>query len=84
MSGNLTVSPGARKEGRALGAGSLLYLPSRLEEAFSETHIHDPAWVASVEAADSPIRPSVENRQPQHVVGKNKDARSWRPPAEVK
>ncbi len=36
MSGNLTVSPGARKEGRALGAGSLLYLPSRLEEAFSE------------------------------------------------
>jgi hypothetical protein len=37
VSGNLTVSPGARKEGRALGAGSL-YLPSYLEVAFSESN----------------------------------------------
>jgi hypothetical protein len=58
------------------------YSPTFQEEAFSDTHIHDPAWIASVEAADTPIRPSVENCQPQHVVGKNKDARSWRRPAE--
>jgi hypothetical protein len=37
VSGNLTVSPGARKEGRALGAGSL-YLPSCREVAFSESN----------------------------------------------
>ena len=36
MSGNVTVSPGSRKEGRALGAGCL-YLPSCREEVFSET-----------------------------------------------
>jgi hypothetical protein len=38
VSGNLTVSPGARKEGRTLGAGSL-YLPSCLQHlAVKLTH----------------------------------------------
>ncbi len=45
-----------------------------LEEVFSETHIQDPAWFVPEEPVDSPIGPFGVYRQPQHVVGPNKNA----------